>query len=355
MKHQFASWAAFLAMALAAQADPLNKQHVAGDAKWLIHLDCDNLRRTQIGDFLLQNLLAPKLAEATGDLKFNLSNVVQRISSVTAYGTDFSIGPVPTGVLLINTDTETQKALEGLLVAQILANTNGPVKKLEGDGAQSVYSFANQVFIAPEKGGPIVISKSQAQLDATRELLAGKGPSLATSKNLNEFPVIANSFFFVGLADAASLPNSIPAQAKVLQMADGGRIALGEKEDRVFLDLALRGKTVEVTRQIQQVIEGMVALVSLGQPENAELTELVKSTKVAAADQVISISVNYPTSKVIARLKEGMAPKLQKDKPAAKQKAKARAKAKQKPTPAAPDSDKLDEPASKPEAEATDK
>jgi hypothetical protein len=346
MKYRIEFCALLLAIGVAAQADALNKEHISPDAKWLVHIDCDNLRQSQIGAFLLTNVLAPKVAEATGELKFNVTNLLQRISSITAYGRDFMAGPGATGVLLINSDSETQKALEGLLVAQILANTNGPVKKLE-DHEPPLYSFANQVFISPQKGGPIVISKSEAQIDATRELLAGKGPSLASTKTFGDFPVVANSFFFLGVADALSLPNSIPAQAKVLQMANGGRVALGEHGDQVFLDLALRGKTAEVSREIQQVIEGMVALVSLGQPDNPDLMDLAKSTKVSCVDQLITISLEYPTGKVLARLNQEMTPKPRKD-ATPHHKAKSKAKAKQRDT-------ESNKPDVKPEADGDDK
>lgn len=340
MKHGIVLLSLLVAAAGTSSADALKKEYVSPDAKWLIHLDCDNLRKTAIGDFLITKVAGPLVADATGEFKFNITNVLQRISSLTAYGDDFAKGADANGVLLIHSDAETQKALVGVLVAQILANTNGPVKQLESQGEHAVYSFANQVFISPQEGGPIVVSKSEAQLEAARERLQGKGRSLASSRNFDEFPAISNSFFFVGLADASSLPKQIPARAKVLQMADGGRVAMGEKADRLFLNLALRGKTPEVTRQMHQVIEGMIALVSLGQPDNADLTGLVQSTRVASKDKLISINVEYPTRKVIAALSDQL------DSKPAKKKAKAKAKAKE-------DWDSEAEETVKPEAEET--
>lgn len=318
-----------LASSVASRAEALNETHVPSEAKWLVHVDCDNLRKTQVGEFLLKNVLGPKLEQAAGQLKFNVSNVLQRISSLTAYGEEFMKGGQPTGVLLINSDGETQKALEGVLVAQILADTNGPVKKLEAEHA--IYSVADQVFISPQKGGPIVISKSQEELGAARELLAGQGTGGRPAHRFGDFPAVSNSFFFVGLADVMNIPEGIPARAKVLQMADGARVVLGESAEKVVLDLALRGKTEEVAKQIQQVIEGMIALVSLGQPDNPDLMALAQSTKVSAKDKMISINLAYPADKVIAKLDEELKPKPVKAKAP---RAKARGKAKAKPAPA---------------------
>ncbi|MFO1497678.1 MAG: hypothetical protein U1G07_04675 [Verrucomicrobiota bacterium] len=356
----------FCALALAAMAargEGLNEQNVSPEAKWLVHVDCDNLRQTQLGSYLFNKLLAPKAAELANnmpeDLKLNLTNLLTHISSLTAYGADFQMGPEATSVLLINSDADTQKALEGVLVAQILADTNGPVKKL-AETTPAVYSVANQVYISPKKDGPIIVSKSPTQLELTRELLESRTTRTA-AKNFGGFPTISNSFFLVGVADANNLPVQIPARAKVLQMADGGRVAVGERADQVCLDLSLRGKTAEVTQQIQQVVEGMVALVSLGQPENPDLMSLAKSTKVSSADHLITISMQYPASKVIDRLNDEMSPKPKPDKAPRQKKAKVK---KVKPVPAAqpaeeaqPKSESSDQPAApeKPAAPAEPK
>lgn len=313
MKLNLNLWAVLLAAGVTAHADALNRQQVTPDAKWLIHVDCDNLRQTKVGGFLLTNFVSPKAEELGGQLKINVSNILSRISSLTAYGADFSTGPDTSAVLLINSDTDTHKALEGLLVAQILANTNGPIKKLEHD-TLNLYSFGDQVFIAPQKDGPIIISKSQERIEALQQVLTGKSPGLDAKHSLSQFPVLSNNFFFLAIADAADLPNALPAKAKVIQMAEAGRVALGENQEQVVLDLALRGKTAEVTHQIQQVIEGMVALVSLGQPENVELADLAKSIKVSSVDQLIDVKLEYPATKAIARFNDQMAPKPEKEK-----------------------------------------
>ena len=96
----------------------------------------------------------------------------------------------------------------------------------------------------------------------------------------------------------------MPPQARILQMADGGRVVLGEKADRLCLDLALKGKSKEVVTQIQQVVQGMIALFSLGQPKNKDLSELMQSTKVSTSENVVSVGVEYPVQKALIKLAE---------------------------------------------------
>ena len=162
-----------------------------------------------------------------------------------------------------------------------------------------LYSIANEIFVSPDKGGVVVVSKSQRQIELARDMMAGKKAKLDSNKLFTSFPGVSESFFFLGVADAFSDAGGNPPQAKILQMADGGRIVLGEQRDQLSLNLTLRGKTAEVTKQIQQVIEGMVALVSLGQPDNQDLLQLAKSTKVSSTAEMVSLNVDYPVAKVL--------------------------------------------------------
>ena len=307
MKHAIFLCGAMLAWHIPVQAGSLKKEQIPADAKWLLHLDGDNLRGTKVGDYLFNQVLGQQIAGASEQMHFDFSNLLQKVSSLTAYGTDFKKGPEANGVLLINSDIDTQKALQGLLAAQLLANTNGPVKKVEQD-SRTLYSIANEIFLTVEKDQPVIVSKSRSEIERVHEVLGGKGPSVAANKTFSGYPTVSNSFFFIGVAEGFSDPNIIPPQAKALQMADGGRLALGETAGQLSLNLNLRGKSAEVTKQIQQVLEGMVALISLGQPENEELMQLARSTKVSSTPEMVTLMMEFPVAKALAMLGEHTKP-----------------------------------------------
>lgn len=70
------------------------------------------------------------------------------------------------------------------------------------------------------------------------------------------------------------------------------------------MSLALKAKTPEVVTQMQQVIQGLIAMASLGQPEDKDLAKLVQGIKVGATEKVVSVRVEYPVEKVIEKLNE---------------------------------------------------
>ena len=72
----------------------------------------------------------------------------------------------------------------------------------------------------------------------------------------------------------------------------------------LFLILALKAKSSEVMTQMQQVIQGTVALASLSQAENPDLMQLAQSVKVSGDDKMVTVGVEFPVEKAIRLLGE---------------------------------------------------
>src|SRR5258708_5032724 len=99
MKMKFAP-AALLATLIAGtvMAGPLAKENVDQNAKWLVHIDLDQLRAGKLGQFLIQELIVKQAEMASQKANNILTNVdvakvLGQLHSLTAYGTDFHSGP----------------------------------------------------------------------------------------------------------------------------------------------------------------------------------------------------------------------------------------------------------------------
>ena len=133
-------------------------------------------------------------------------------------------------------------------------------------------------------------------------MLAGKAPALASGAAFGGFGDMKEAFFFLGVAEGFNAGNGLPPQAKLLQVADAGRIALGEDSTQVFLNLALRGKTPEVVVQMQEVMQGIIAIGSLSQPQDKDVAQLLQSIKVSTTDNFVNVRVDYPVARAIEQL-----------------------------------------------------
>jgi hypothetical protein len=290
----------------------LPQEQIASDAKWLLHLDIAQFRSTQVGSYIfkeiVQKQLSKPLAEIKHYLKYSLDQdkILEQISSITIYGTAYQ-SPENNSVVIVRTDAELEKvvlgALAGLSLASGSESASVEVKQTQ-IGNVSFYAIRDDFFFAVQPGKVVMFGKSRAMTEKAAQVLAGRASSLSSSKSFSGFVDMKRAFFFMGVAEGFSAGPELPPQAKLLQMADGGRVVLGENSDRIFLDLALRAKSTEVGTQMQQVIQGLIALSSLGQSENKDVAQMLDSIKVSTSGNVVSVSVEYPVESVIHFLGE---------------------------------------------------
>jgi hypothetical protein len=280
-------------------AGPLKKEHVAADAKWLIHLDVENLLGTQIGSFLANEILDKQWAKYQRDFKKELDIDLdwRKVHSLTAYGTDFQSSAQDKGVLLIQSRLD----LVELLDAIIAKKPQLPLKKLQ-DESFPLYALGNDVFGSPAGGDVFLLSKSKPQMEKARNVFMRKAANLTSSKAFPAFAEAPKGFLVATAADGFGSATKLPSQANALKSAEGGQVVAGEKADNFFLNFALTAKDTESATQMQQMFQGMIALVALSQNENKELQQLVQGTKVGSVDKVVTLNLELPASEVIAKV-----------------------------------------------------
>lgn len=299
MKHILLSCLPALALVLPLWAAPLQKEHVTSAAKWVLHLDVEGALQTDLGSWLGRELVEPRLAKAKRDLKkkHDVDFDWRKIQSITAYGTDFQSNPGESGVLLIRTSLDVPTMLD-----QVFENLGaGPLEKKKEEGF-TLYTLNEEVHGSAGKTGAFVVSKSRAAVKSALTVLEGKGETLGSAKTFSGFPAAPEGFFFLGLAEGFSSASKLPPQAKVLKNSDGGQLVLGENAGQLFARLSLSTKDGEAAGQIQQVVQGLLALGAMSQPENKELQKLISATKVGTNGTMVNVSLDLPASNVIARV-----------------------------------------------------
>ncbi|MGO9200219.1 MAG: hypothetical protein ACLQM8_06710 [Limisphaerales bacterium] len=293
-----------------ALAGPLAKENIDANAKWLLHLDVDQFRESRLGKFLIKDVLVKKMEEAKAGKNNLLTNldavkIIGQIHSLSAYGTSFETGANLNGVLLLQVEPETRKILEGL-AAGLLLQGDGTLTKTNEAGVD-LYSVKDQLFVSPQDKGLILLSKSKAMIKEAMAVRTDKSKSLLASKAFTDFPPIADSFIVLAVAEGFQDNLPIPPEAQVLRKADGARVVLGETTGNLLLNVALKAKDPAVLKQIQQVVEGILALASLSQSENKELQQLVQSVKVVATEKAVSVTAAFPVDSIIAKAGQMMA------------------------------------------------
>jgi hypothetical protein len=285
-------------------ASALPKESVPADAKWLLHLNVTEFQASRIGQTVAKEFLDEAWQAKLAALKPLLGADLdwRKLESLTVYGTDFK--QEQNAVMLIKTDSDTQQSLVTALRKLSKGGDQDAGEQVEetvGDTG-SIFTFKSGILISTGKDRILAVSKHRPALEKANEVLAGKGANLKSGSAFADWPDHPQGFFFIALADGFGAADHLPPQARILQQADGGQLALGENADRLLVSLSLHAKSTEACQQIQQVIQGLQALAVLSQNENRELSDLVNAVKVTSKEKFVTVDFSYPVEKAFQTL-----------------------------------------------------
>ena len=287
-----------------AHAGPLDQLNVASDTKWLVHLDFESFRGTQVGDFVNQSILGPHRDKIRTDFKndFDFDLDWDKIKSITAFGSDYQIKPEQAGLMLIRTEPELQANFHQLLESKVDAGF-GPLKiqAIKSD-LNHLYAIAGELYIAVEPNGLFLVGKSRKQVETAKTTLSQAGIPIAEAEAFTQYPSLPNTMIFMAVADAFGDFDGIPAQARVLQLSKGGRLALCETDENIMLQLELKTKDKKTSRQIHSVAQGMLTLAMLGS-DDERLIELAEAIHVSSGESIVTMKLELPIERALGTLK----------------------------------------------------
>ena len=284
-------------------AAPLQRSQVSADAKWLLHLDVEALRKTQLGASLMKSVVAEAGEDLKEDANLDLPAIIQNTRSILAYGTDYKSGKDGKGVLIWEGSKEIEQIASAFLVQQAEATKAGAGNvKLVRKGTQPTYAFGDDMHVMVRPGGGLILGRSMEQIDLATKVLESKSPSLQGTSTFSEYTMQPGNFFFLAYAEGFNKDAEVPPQASVLKLTDGGRLALGEADGKVRLQLTLKAQSTEVTQQIQQVVQGLLAIATLTQGGAPELQELIRGTQVNVQDRRVTVELTIPIDAALKQI-----------------------------------------------------
>jgi hypothetical protein len=291
-----------LAASVFAAAGPVQRSQVSADAKWLLHLDADAFRSTVLGGQFMTDVLDKKAAKAKDDLRSGLDFELdwRQIHSITAYGSQHSQHGDPKGILLVKTDMLVQPALERAIAKDIPGLR---VERFEYSPAP-LYQLNGDPWVAFQPGGLVILSKARESVEKALAVLSGERANLASTTTFEGYPAAPFSFFMLGVAEGLGRDVNLPPNAAVLKQAEGGRLVIGEKADRVALSLDVKTASPDVAQQIQQVVQGLLALGALSADQKPDLAALVQGASVTQSGAMVTVGLELPVAKVLNKIKE---------------------------------------------------
>jgi hypothetical protein len=285
-------------------ANDIRTESVSAEAKWLLHLNLDTFRETSIGKYLFESFVKPRADETPMGFRIKTEDIYEGVHAITAYGNTYQVDTDAIGVLLIRMEENLKSIFEAALIQQEAAGGENPdIRTVQAD-PYSVYTKGDELFAAILPQDVVVISKSLDQLVSAVDVVEDRAPGLDESdSDFSGMTRAGGTFFFLATAEGFNQSGAIPPQARVLQMAEAARLALGEGPDDLFLNLTLMAQNEKVRDQLAKIIQGLLALVSLTQIDNQDLAELALNTEVVSQGREVTVALNYPVEQVLQLVK----------------------------------------------------
>ncbi len=244
-----------------------------------------------------------------GVIALDVPKLLETVGSMTAYGANVTLDEKALdGVLVIQGTPDLRKIAEGLLVQATVTHPGNLIELkdfsfpayalMEKKGAQS-----QRLFIAFPPEPVILISKSKPQIIKARDVFRGEAASVAKTPDSALGRLLRDSkgaYFFGGsMVPSGNLfPGNAP-QARILQLASSGALALGENGPNTFAHGALVARSEEMAVKLTKILQGLAAMLSLGESNDKQLAEFLNSVAVTKKDDTVTLDLSYPSARIL--------------------------------------------------------
>ena len=307
------SWRATLtlgglcALTLLANAAPLQRADVAANPAWLLHLDCDALRPTTIGKYILTELDKPEVkAKLTAFQAIVGVDPRTQLHGATLYG----IGPAPEqALLMIYADFDTAHLVTLAKAAkdsQINPHGNVDIYNWLDENKQATNGFPPRIYAAIQ-GNRVLFGQREDCVSRALDVLAGITPNLTSGNAFLELGQPGAAHFVEAAARKLVLPNSDPSAA-ILKLAQSVQLMLGETQQQFTAGVTLVADNTEVAGNVLSIAQGLLALAKL-QSEKPELVKIANAVNLTQTGDHIVGNLHLPAADVVEVIKADAARK----------------------------------------------
>jgi hypothetical protein len=282
-------------------ATQLQRADVAANSVWVLHVNCDTLRPTAIGKYILAELEKPeaqaKLAVFQDMFSFDLRT---QLHGLTLY----SGGSTPQdGVLLVYADFDQDKLVTLAKAANDSKSTthNGHTIYNWVDDNKKAHHGEKQRVYASIQGNRIIFGQREAAVSQALDVLDGSIPNLSTGSAFPHLGAASDTSFLFGAARKIDFSQSDP-NAAIFRLSKGIRLQIGEVQQHLIGTLTLEANDEEVAGSMTAIAQGMIGLLKL-QKDKPEVAKFLQAINLKQDGSSLVLGLNMATDDVVGAMK----------------------------------------------------
>jgi len=297
--------------ALPLLAAPLQRSDVPAEPVWVLHADCDNLRPTAIGQYLLAEMAKPEAQDKFAAFQTMFSfDPRKQLHGVTLYST----GQAPeNGVLLVYADFDADRLVtlaKGAKDYQSAPYKQHVIHNWIDEKKKAKEGVKPRVYAAIHKGRVVIFGQQEPRVAQALDVLDQATPNLASSGRFAQLGASTSSGFIQAAARKLDLPDGDPNTA-IFRLAKAARLEVGDAQSQLQATLNLEANDKEVASQMLSVGQGLVALLKF-QKDNPGAIKLAGGLTLKQDGVSVTATLALSTADVIELMKADAARKAQK-------------------------------------------
>lgn len=292
-----------LAAALGLQAGPLPKSQVAGDAKWVMHLDMEKFAPSRTCRLLMSARNGGNSFKTMLERYRTLLGVdpLKDLSGITLYGQEV-------------TGNRGTALISGTLNARAIIQQLGtyPQYATRTYGKTTLHTWTDKatkrsLWACFHTTRLLILGSDESSILSATATLGGSKPSLATGKSV-VLPVasLQEGAFFTALSKGYAGTEADPINAMILKNTDTATLQLSEKAGTVDGRVTLKAVSSDAALQIHQLFNGLMVAANLSDSASP-LAKLAAMSQIKRDDRNVSLKVNCPAADAAEILAAAMA------------------------------------------------
>lgn len=306
---------ATLILATSAWAGPVQLKELPAEARWVLHIDAQEVLKSSLGDIIRDIAADPEVAPKLAALEAIFSfNILRDVHGVTLGG---SSTEEDNAAIYIYGSFDREK-LETIVKAG--DNYNGIPH-----GAYTIHSWTEKkknglkrTYGCFGRDDLVIISPNEDAVKTALDTLSGKKSSLAAA--MTDMQIKGDGFIFVAAARGLNEMKGIHPKAAIAKKIRDASASLNESEDKFQGSLNVRTQDVETAEQLLQMVQGIKALGLLGAEERPDLAKIAQTVETESNGATVSVSLSCPTETVVAFLRKHIEEEMKKNKEAEEKK-----------------------------------
>jgi len=286
-----------LTFSLGAKTFDPNK--VSSTSNWIMHLDFDSMRESEIGIFVEESYnKIPGVQEKLDWVKNNYGIDMQKVSNFTIFGSgekDKAIGIMEGGVNSEN-------------VAKF-ADSQDFISKNK-IGKYEVFSLnkgRHPMAYAPLKKGKLIVGPDANYVSEGIALARGKAEGYGGHSLLRKLLKKSLSPGFMVFADLNGISEDIDMDHRAKRMTEvmnAFGMSINEHLGCLKLSGIIEAKSEKSSEQIENMIRGGYAMMKMSFPKNQNIDSMIRDFSIQRNDSILHIDLEISVDAIIDRLKK---------------------------------------------------